>query len=148
MAKARPSKSLGSKSRGGTSGNRKGGGTSRQKARGGGQRGGKETSASKATGTRGKKGSGSSGGGSGRASTRNAPRSTTRTSRKSQSRGRVSPGGAAMEGDEATRSAGSGRDADAAQSGGPTFGPREGKGMQGWQPGRGKSKPPASRTGR
>jgi len=146
MPRATPSKSVGSNSRGGTSGNRKGGGTSRQKARGGGQRSSVKGGSSKATGTRGKKGAGSSGGGGGFASKRDMPKTTTRTSRKSMSRGSVSPSGGAMEGDQATRRRRG--NSGAKNAGAPTFGSAEGKGMQGWQPGRGKSKPPASRTGR
>ena len=102
MPRATPSKSVGSNSRGGTTGNRKGGGTSRQKAKGGGQRSGTKTGTPKATGTRGKKGRGSSGGGGGNASTRMTPKATTRTSRKSQSRGSVDPSGGALQGDQAT----------------------------------------------
>ena len=112
MPKATPSKSDGSNSRGGTTGNKKGGGTSRQKARGASERSSGTSRVADAASNRDQK-AGARGGAKASAKKSNL------TARKST--------------------------LGAKQAGKATFGPGEGKGMQGWETGRGKSKTPASR---
>ena len=112
MPKATPSKSVGSNSRGGTSGNKRGGGTSRQKARGASERTSGTSRVASAASNRDQKAGA-------RGSAKASAKKSNLTARKST--------------------------AGAKKSGAATFGPGEGKGMQGWEPGRGKSKTPASR---
>ena len=112
MPKATPSKSVGSNSRGGTSGNKRGGGTSRQKARGGSERSGGKKAVAKASSTRDQKAGA-------RAGAKAVAKKANLVARKST---------------VATKKAG-----------GATFGSGEGKGIQGWETGRGKSKTPKSR---
>lgn len=106
MPRATPSKSVGSNSRGGTTGNKRGGGTSRQKARGGAERSGGTSRTGKAKSTRDNKAGA-------RAGAKAVAKRSNLTARKST--------------------------LPAKRAGGATFGPAEGKGMQGWEPGRGKS---------
>jgi hypothetical protein len=112
MPKATPSKSVGSNSRGGTSGNKRGGGTSRQKARGASERSSGTSRVGDAKSTRDQK-AGARGGAKASAKKSNL------TARKST--------------------------LGAKRAGKATFGPGEGKGMQGWESGRGKTSTPASR---
>ena len=112
MPRATPSKSIGSNSRGGTSGNKRGGGTSRQKARGGSERsGGKKAVANTASNRDQKAGA--------RGGAKASAKKSNLTARKST--------------------------LGAKRAGAATFGPSEGKGMQGWESGRGKTSTPASR---
>ena len=112
MPKATPSKSVGSNSRGGKSGNKRGGGTSRQKARGASQRTGGKKGVAKASSRRDLKAGA-------RAGAKAVAKKANLTARKST--------------------------VGARQTGQATFGSSEGKGMQGWETGRGKSKTPKSR---
>jgi hypothetical protein len=112
MPRATPSKSVGSNSRGGKTGNKRGGGTSRQKARGASERTGGRKGAAKAASTRDHKAGVRAGG-------QSVAKKANLTARKST--------------------------LGAKAAGVATFGPGEGKGMQGWEPGRGKTSTPRSR---